>query len=40
MRQTCKKCKKKFKVLADGICAYCDIKNWVAWANKQGKKKK
>ena len=37
---TCKKCGKKFNMLADGICFHCDPKHWDDFFNKARKKRR
>lgn len=38
--QQCKKCKKRFKQLADDTCFFCDKEHWYKYMNKLYQSKK
>lgn len=37
-RLTCQKCKRNYKMLADGVCFYCDKDRWYKYFKKFEKK--
>jgi hypothetical protein len=38
--QNCKKCRKSYNSLADGLCFYCDYNHWYKWFDKWNGDKK